>query len=231
MKEKYYFAVNNQKTGPFVENEIEQRIRDGVITRDTLCWCSGMDAWKPVGDSRELLDRFAAPLIKQAVPPPLPTSVSTEPPELPKNVRGASAVDAGQEPSGLSPFEASCYRIALLCFPAIGKWQPPLRKWIVKNPKNAVSAVVGTGCVVALIGVMAMSNGKQGQKESGPQQGAMGVMNPGGFNSAQYQAIRSAQQFGDNVLDETYKYRRDSQDRMDDSYRRATYDWYKKDND
>ncbi|MCX5708963.1 MAG: DUF4339 domain-containing protein [Candidatus Omnitrophica bacterium] len=220
MKEKYFFGIKGQKIGPLDEESIRQRLREGTITAETLSWCNGMEKWLPVNQIPELKEAFGEFLAKQVVPPDLPPSQSSVGQQTPPPL-----------PEGLSPFEASCYRFTKVCFRPCFGFQSPLGKMVEKNPKSAVGVVIGTVCLMVVIIFMAISGSKQsGQQVAAPgagQQQQAAQSGPGW--GAQYQAIRSAQQFGDNVIDDTYKYRRDSQDRMDETYKRANYDWYKHD--
>jgi len=215
MKEKYFFGINGQKIGPLDEKSIQLRIQEGMITSETLSWCSGMGAWLPLNQIPELKEAFDEFLVKQTVPPDLPVTHSSSgqatPPPLPE---------------GLSQFEASCYRVAKSCLRPCFGFQSPVGKMVEKNPKSAVPVMVGTVCLMAVIIWMAISSSKQSGQQAGVPGSGQQAAQAGGDWRAQYQAIRSAQQFGDNVIDDTYKYRRDSQDRMDETYRRANYDWY-----
>jgi hypothetical protein len=220
MKEKYFFGIKGQKVGPLDEESIRQRLKEGTITAETLSWCNGLEKWLPMRQIPELKEVFGELLAKQVMPPDLPGSQSSvgqaTPPPLPE---------------GLSPFEASCYRFAKFCFRPCFGFQSPVGKMVDKNPKSAVGVVVGVVCLMAVIVAMAVSDAKQpGQQAAAPGAGQQQQAVPaGGDWQAQYQAARSAQQYQQNLIDDSYKYRRDSQDRMDETYRRANYDWYKSD--
>ncbi len=231
MNEKYFFAIEGQKVGPLDEKSIQQRMLDGKISWETLSWRSGMDNWCPVKEIPELKDKFAELLDQKAVPPPLPENFSSfkesGPPPLPKKEEFNSA--AGKDPitSGLSQFEASCYRVAKSCFRPCFGFQSPVGKMVEKNPRSAVPVMVGTVCLIGVIVWLAVSSSPQTtQQASAPAAQQQQAAQAGGDWRAQYQAVRSAQQFSDNVIDDVYKYKRDSQDRMDETYRRANYDWY-----
>ncbi|MCU0651048.1 MAG: DUF4339 domain-containing protein [Candidatus Omnitrophica bacterium] len=223
METKYFFGINNEKVGPLDEKAIKQRIDQGGIKKDTLAWTNGMPDWQPVIDVPELKKAFGMLLSEQAVPPELPsanTAAAKTPPPLP----------AEGTPAGLSSLEAGCYKFAMWCYKPMGKWEPPLRKMVVKNPKAAVPVAFGTAAVMVFIVIFMMSNFSkpaQDQTAQNPQAGMQQVQQPGGDWRAQYNAIRDAQQFSTSVADDVYKYRRDSQDRMDETYRRANYDWYR----
>ena len=46
----YYIAIDNQRLGPFPEDEL---LRNGM-TPDSLVWCKGMDGWTRASDVPEL---------------------------------------------------------------------------------------------------------------------------------------------------------------------------------
>jgi hypothetical protein len=235
MDKAYFFGINNEKVGPLDDASIQQRIREGAITADTLAWRSGMDNWQPVGNIAELKKEFNALLSKQTVPPPLPAgshaSGQAAPPPFPQKPSQASYVQSERAPDGLSPFEAQCFRFAMTCYRPMGKWEPPLRKMVIQDPKKAVPVALGTGIAMVFLVSFAVASFSQGNKQTGApgSGGVQQVQQPDGSWRAQYNAIRDAQQFSSDVSNDVYKYRRDSQDRMDESYRRANYDWYKSD--
>jgi membrane protease subunit (stomatin/prohibitin family) len=62
----FFLAINNQQSGPFDAATLQQQIRSGQLTRDTLVWKHGMANWIPAGQVTELGNLFAS------APPPLP---------------------------------------------------------------------------------------------------------------------------------------------------------------
>lgn len=64
--EMYYVGKNGKKAGPFARNAIEGYIKTGAISKETLLWKQGLDAWQEAASFHEF-----EPLLKQA-PPPLP---------------------------------------------------------------------------------------------------------------------------------------------------------------
>jgi len=62
----YYAAMNNQQTGPFPLEELQQQAQSGQLTRATLVWTQGMANWTAAGEVVELQSLFAH------LPPPLP---------------------------------------------------------------------------------------------------------------------------------------------------------------
>jgi len=221
MEVKYFFGINNEKIGPLDERAIRQYIDQGAIAKNTLAWCSGMNGWQSVVDIPELKSAFGDLLLKQAIPPPLPAAETAQ----------SSSQSAGI-PAGLSQLETSCYKFAMWCYRPMGKWKSPIGKMVVDNPKKAVPVAFGTVIAMVFIIFLLLSSFSQtGSSTGGSRQADVSqAQQPAGDWRAQYQAIRGAQQYTQDAIDDSYRYKRASEDRRDETYRRATYDWYR-DND
>lgn len=63
----YFVGVGGKQAGPFDLNTLGDHVRDGSLTRQTLVWKPGMQAWQPAEGVDELKSLFAS------MPPPLPT--------------------------------------------------------------------------------------------------------------------------------------------------------------
>jgi hypothetical protein len=63
---KYYVGKNGKKAGPFTKDAIIAYMKKGAITKETLMWKEGLDAWKTAVSFTE----FAA--LFKTTPPPLP---------------------------------------------------------------------------------------------------------------------------------------------------------------
>lgn len=61
-----FVAVDGQQTGPFDTNTLQQQIKAGRLTRESLVWKEGMAQWTPAGEVAEVAKLFGA------VPPPVP---------------------------------------------------------------------------------------------------------------------------------------------------------------
>lgn len=226
MNKSYYFGIQNSQVGPLDEQSIAARIHDGSITKDTLAWCEGMDAWRPAQQIPELMVALGA-RAGGGAPPPLPSG-KVVPPELPSVARTAM--------SSLGEINEQAYRFIVWCYrPWRGKVSP-LRRWVDADPRNrALPVAVGTGATIVLIVVLWFSTMAE-QKETAQQAESPNSPNvmQGGMPSqadlmARQRAWQDAHTYSQGVIDDAYKYRRDTQDRMDETYRRATYDWYDKD--
>ncbi len=62
----FFIGLDGQQAGPFNMDALEQKVKDGQLTRQTLVWKSGMVNWTEAGKLPELNALFAN------VPPPLP---------------------------------------------------------------------------------------------------------------------------------------------------------------
>ena len=63
---QFYVAINGQQTGPHTEQALSQMIQNGQITKETLVWKNGMEAWTAASDTPEVSKLFAK------TPPPIP---------------------------------------------------------------------------------------------------------------------------------------------------------------
>jgi membrane protease subunit (stomatin/prohibitin family) len=62
----FHVAIQGQQAGPFDLAALEERVRSGILTRETLVWKPGLAQWTPAGQVGELAALFAK------LPPPLP---------------------------------------------------------------------------------------------------------------------------------------------------------------
>jgi len=65
-----YLYQNDQQTGPFTGEQIQEMLRAGTVTRDTLGWKEGLADWSPLSSLLPALE-MAIPL---PPPPPKPRS-------------------------------------------------------------------------------------------------------------------------------------------------------------
>jgi hypothetical protein len=224
----YYFSINNQKNGPFDETAIKTLISDGKINKESLAWREGMSGWQPIGQISELISSFGSLF---TTPPPLPANVQTPPP-LPQNA-GQSAQP--NLPAGLDAMNAAAYRFVAWGFRPWRGRSNVVFDYVQKDPKRALPVTVLTiGLMAAIIfGMANMNVNKQqvsqnpGAQQQVPQQGTATDM---GALMAQQRAMQDAHNFTMQTIDDVYEYKRDAGDRMDETYKRANYDWYR-DND
>jgi hypothetical protein len=46
----YLPGRDQQPTGPFAAADVLERCHEGTVTGATLCWCEGMDGWRPLAE-------------------------------------------------------------------------------------------------------------------------------------------------------------------------------------
>lgn len=73
----FFVAIGGQQVGPLERDAIQSRIEAGEITKQTLVWRDGMDAWTAAGDVAEVRALFPV------TPPPLPPTTGGTPPPVP----------------------------------------------------------------------------------------------------------------------------------------------------
>lgn len=84
----WYYAQNNQQMGPVSEEELQSKLRGGILVGTTLAWKEGMSDWKPVSEIAELASALmsAGPSVSEHVPasgmarPPQPDPNPYSPP-------------------------------------------------------------------------------------------------------------------------------------------------------
>ena len=64
---EWFIYSNNQQSGPFAMNQLQQMVTMGSVTKETYLWKNGMSNWMPAGQIVEL-----APLFVTNTPPPPP---------------------------------------------------------------------------------------------------------------------------------------------------------------
>lgn len=63
---EWHIAVSGQAQGPFAENTLGELVAQGRLTRESMVWSAGMEAWKPASEVPTLAGLF------NRMPPPLP---------------------------------------------------------------------------------------------------------------------------------------------------------------
>jgi len=234
MKIAYFFAIDDQSVGPFDEGEIKQRITAHVITRDTLAWCEGMHDWQPVRTIPELLEAFGSEGNVAARPPPLPGVFGTAghsppPPPSSNKVRSDPASSLERPASTLGREKESraadslgsrrggSYRLLLQILPK----RSPLRPYLERNPGMATPILVMA--LAGLLLILAFLADMQTEEVEYAEQPLQQPEMPVGDWQARHRAWQDAQRYNQGILDETYRRKLDSENRMDDLRRRATF--------
>lgn len=53
-KRDYYIVKDERLAGPLTESELALLVAKGIVTEDTFCWYTGLDAWKLAKDIPEV---------------------------------------------------------------------------------------------------------------------------------------------------------------------------------
>lgn len=79
---EWYYARDNQQTGPVSAVELKQLAAAGDLSPDDLVWREGMAEWAPARNVRGLFEAAPAPVAEQpAETPSAPAATATEPAE------------------------------------------------------------------------------------------------------------------------------------------------------
>lgn len=226
MNEMYFFSINDKQAGPFDQETIRKQILAGVITGSTLAWCQGMSDWQAVQKVPNLMTAFGNLISAQVQPPPLPARQTATPPPLPPG--GHSAIPR-MHAGGAGSLNDQAYGfVTWLYRPWRGRISP-VRKYVDQDPqKRALPVAVGTVAMFALIIYLGMTSTNQVQNITQAPSQQPQVFMPSAAGQA---ALMDAQRYSQQISDDVYKYQRDAGDRRDETYRRATYDWYGRDDD
>ncbi len=106
--ENWYYHEEGVALGPFSQQVMETRLRDGVLTPENLLWHPSRDKWSPLADFEPLWSQTASSPILQPGPLRIPMSTqslsdkSPIPLELPA-ARPAPKPLARSEPSPPTP--------------------------------------------------------------------------------------------------------------------------------
>jgi protease PrsW len=72
MADRWYYAVGEERRGPFESAELLRMIRDGKLTRGTLVWTKSMADWAPAGSVSDLQDAPWPAAVRDETAPPIP---------------------------------------------------------------------------------------------------------------------------------------------------------------
>ena len=104
----YFFAVQNQRYGPFDEAKVRALIRTGKIQPTMLAWCEGMEQWAHAGQIPELVGWFKTGGAEPPAVPPMPNPTPSGTPNRPdagypiRSSNTAFPLDASNQPSHAS---------------------------------------------------------------------------------------------------------------------------------
>ncbi len=243
MQQTYYFGIHGESVGPLDELAIRAHVQEGKITRQTLAWCKAMDRWRPLSEIPELIAALEGVLIEVDGPPPLPTTAPSQnvPPPLPTEANATISAEKPsvdpmnpdyQIPQGLGALEAMAYQLVFWLYRPWRNRPSHVREFVRQDPKRAVPVAAVTLVVLFFLFCLAVYPIAQTMDNppavTGGQQQSMPVSAFGGDANI-YQPMIEAQRYKQNIIDDVYRYNRDSFDRQVETYKQGTYDWYKKD--
>lgn len=242
MLQTYYFGINGESIGPLDELAIRARVQQGRITRQTLAWCKAMDRWRPLSEIPELFAALEGLLTEADGPPPLPTAATSQdvPPPLPTPPSATSHAEKPsgdpmeptyQIPQGLGSLEAMAYHLVFWLYRPWRNRPSHVREFVRQDPKRAVPVAAGTLVVLFFVFCLAVCPIAQTMDNPPAVPGGQQAMPAPAFGGGPnvYRPMIEAQRYNQNVIDDVYRYSRDSFDRQTETYKQGTYDWYKKD--
>lgn len=248
MSNQYFFELDGKTVGPLDELTMARLIAERKIRGDTLGWCPGMQDWQPVEQITELQERYGA-LFRG------PKSADQSGKVADAGCQTSGQVAAGHEsdkdPASpgakhaeqqslkeLTPLQVAAYRWMLWLYqPWFGGRPCLLWRYVEKNPRRGLPVAVGTvvigGFALLLIlgGLFSGEDDRSSLQEALPPQGYAQLPQEQMLQPNMFQPMIRAQRQIDNIIDDVYRYNRDSFDRQCETYRRGTYDWYSRSND
>jgi hypothetical protein len=235
MDEKYIFDVNNENIGPLDDTSIQQGIHEGIITNDTLAWCSGMDDWQPVGHIPELMEAYNDLLSKQLINPALPAHSNASEQKIPlpfSQKAGQRSNDQDQgSPERLKWFEANRYRFVRWSSNATEKGKLPLRKKIIQRSKKTLPVILGAAIVMATLILLVLPKfTKTGHQTTVSNVGdVQQVKQVGSDWIEQYNEIREESNYFEKRWNDSHRY--NIVDTQENTYVLESYDFYKNSNE
>ena len=237
MKEAFFFSIDDQPVGPLDLGEIQRLIAAHTITRSTLAWREGMDDWRPIQAIPELLELVAQQERPTLGPPPLPGASTAQGKATPPPLCGAGVQDRSGTPPGdpaSTPAQQQGERVSDDSGKPPGKtyaWlcrvlprRSPLRSYLERNP--GMSTPILVLAVFGLLLILAFLFDMQEEETASAEQPQQQPGAPSADWQTRYRIWQDTQRHNQGVLDDVYEYGRDADDRMSETYRRGTYDWY-----
>lgn len=96
---EWFASIKDSRVGPVDITEIEQMMKDGAVTAETLIWHAGMTDWQAAGQIPELksLCDQHLPQSSSSPPPPPPPPPSSPPPPPPPSPSVSGSFDSSKE--------------------------------------------------------------------------------------------------------------------------------------
>jgi len=240
----YRFVINGQPSETYEEQAIRQLIELRVIGPDTPAWRETMDCWQPACQISDLATLFpgATAAAGPASPPPIPARVARDAggSEPTREFRGEGAPvppfpSTAGRPGGL---ETAALQLVHWFFRPWNGRRSRVADYVGQNPHRAIPVALALVagmfllfCIVVSPFVAESGGGQTPVGNSGQFSPMLGQAGGGGFNMQNWRTMQNAQDYSSNVIDDVYKYNRDSFDRRYDTYKDATYDWHHSNSD
>jgi len=242
MDHPYYFGIDGERIGPLDESAIEAQVAAGTITRATLAWCRSMDQWKPVAEIPELTERLGPLLGAGSEPPPLPTATASPddagPPPLPPAdapaPQGTGATSPAEDsldpsyrvPEGLDGVGSLAYHVVFWLFRPWRGRPSRVRRYVRQDPRRAKPIALASVLGLMFLFCLALASVFEAPDAPSRPQGPSGPAGPAVGGADVYRPMINAQRETDRIIDDVYRYNRDSFDQQSETYRRGNYDWY-----
>ncbi|NLX13173.1 MAG: DUF4339 domain-containing protein [Phycisphaerales bacterium] len=247
----YRFVINREASQPYDESGIRKLIELNLVGPDTPAWREGMAAWEPAGRIPELANLWPAATANTpaSVPPPIPdepVNTAAAPPNVeaakpsgevpavpPPPIVTPSAAAPGTPPplptAGDNGLQHYTQRFVYYFFRTWNGRPSKVRAYVEADPRRAVPVAAAVLVIFFFLFVLAVAPFVPDDNGPEPAPGghqAMPASPPPGVSMEQWRIMRDAQRQTDNILEDSYRYNRDSFDRQSETYRRGTYDWY-----
>jgi hypothetical protein len=237
---EWRFVIHQQASEFYNAEAVRKLIEVRMVGPDTLAWSAGLPDWKPLRDIPELAAMLPKTAESAAPPdhPPIPAAAAAAsigpagaPPVPPGTPPPVSTLPSAAGVGG-NPWEDRAKAFVFWFFRPWKGRPSKVRAFVEENPRRAIPVAVAVivGLLVLLSIALEPFESESGGGGGGGYGGGGAMMGArGGGNTMQnWNIMRDAQRHNDAVIDDVYRYNRDSFDQQSETYRRANYDWYNK---
>jgi len=141
-----WIGRNGQKYGPYTEANIQQWLREGQVTPQTLAWRSGMKAWVPLSAFR-----FGDPVVEgvsaSSPPPPPPFQSAGAPRETPNQQNGRETFPRPPSMHWLLVFLFGLFTFGIF----IWVWMFVQSSWVKKIDRSSSARELFIAAVVLVV--------------------------------------------------------------------------------
>ena len=157
MANEWYYSIEGNQTGPCSEEEFQQLLTDGTISRETPVWRDGLKDWLPAGQVEGLVAMQAVPAQPAATQP-----VATEPPAA-----------AAQNPYAVSPASTIGSTASLGSYPSFAVKKANFKLHLIIH--LVVPAAVFLIMMIAMMGAGASASASPSGEPSDTAAAALGI--------------------------------------------------------